>query len=274
MSGSEVRGQISYVPNATLFRAEDGWRYIEETVESPRRRRQLVRIHPSDALDLVLTSGPTGRRFDEWIALILDYAPDLSTDDVSRYISQLIDSQLLVPTLAPTLTGRDPVRNLIDLSAEFPALKSFHAALASAEQRLSAIDRQEVASLCASYKDAAPPLLGLLNGAEERHLFHVDLRRDSPQLGMPASVLREVLNAVEALRRITPRAWPRTALDTFRKRFTDRYGDRVVALMAALDEDSGIGFEVDPGSRRNEKRGGHAKSRCAGPATAVPDRSS
>src|SRR5207244_8851978 len=125
-------------------------------------------------------------------------------------------------------------------------------ALPISEQRLSAIDRQEVASLCASYKDAAPPLLGLLNGAEERHLFHVDLRRDSPQLGMPASVLREVLNAVEALRRITPRAWPRTALDTFRKRFTDRYGDRVVALMAALDEDSGIGFEVDPGSRRNE----------------------
>jgi len=252
VASREVRMALSYVPNSTLMRTDDGWRYVEETVEKDRRRRDLVRVHPSNILDRVLSSASQAPSFDFLIDLIMSEALDVERADAIEYLHQLIDSQLLVPTLAPTLTGQDPVQHLIRMSSEYPALAQFHTDLQQAAQSLQEIDRQGVESLRATYRTAAPHLQSLLASADEKHLFHVDLRRDAPQLGLPASVCPQVLGAVEALRRTTPAPWPDAPLAEFRRRFTERYGDRDVPLMEALDEDFGIGFEIDPGSRRNE----------------------
>jgi thiopeptide-type bacteriocin biosynthesis protein len=252
IAGREARAGLNFVPNSTLIRTNDGWRYVEETVEKDRRRRDLVRVQPSDILDRVLAQATQAPSFDALIDVILGQAPDVERADAVEYLNQLIDSQLLVPTLAPTLTGSDPVQHLIRVSSEYPALVQFHRDLQQAARSLEEIDRQDVESLGAAYRTAAPHLLGLLAGADEKHLFHVDLRRDAPELGLPASVPLQVLRSVEALRRTTPTSWPAAPLAEFRRHFTERYGDRDVPLMEALDEDTGIGFEIDPGSRRNE----------------------
>ena len=250
VASREARAALNYVPNSTLIRTDDGLRYVEETVEKDRRRRDLVRVQPSDTLDRVLTSAPQAPSFDALIDVILGQAPDVERADAVEYINQLIDSQLLVPTLAPTLTGPDPVQHLIRMSSEHPALAQFHRDLQQAARSLQEIDRQDVESLRDAYRTATPHLLGMLASADEKHLFHVDLRRDAPELGLPLSP--QVLRAVEALHRTTPASWPAAPLAEFRRRFTERYGDRDVPLMEALDEDTGIGFEIDPGSRRNE----------------------
>jgi thiopeptide-type bacteriocin biosynthesis protein len=252
VASREARAALNYVANSTLIRTDDGWRYVEETVEKGRRRRDLVRVQPSDILDRVLTAAPQAPSFDALIDVILVEAPDVERAAAVEYLNQLIDSQLLVPTLAPTLTGPDPVQHLIQMSSEYPALIEFHRGLQQAARSLQEIDQQDVESLGAAYRTAAPHLLGLLASADEKHLFHVDLRRDAPELGLPASVPSQVLRAVEALHRTTAAFWPAAPLAEFRRRFIERYGDRDVPLMEALDEDTGIGFEIDPGSRRNE----------------------
>jgi len=252
VASREARLALNYVPNSTLISTDDGWRYVEETVEKDRRRRDLVRVQPSDILDRVLTSAPQSANFDALIDVIMGQAPDVERADAVEYLNQLIDSQLLVPTLAPTLTGPDPVQHLIRISSEYPALIEFHRGLQQAARSLQEIDRQDVESLSDAYRTATPHLLGMLAGADEKRVFHVDLRRDAPELGLPASLSAQVLRAVEALHRTTPAPWPAASLAEFRRRFTERYGDRDVPLMEALDEDTGIGFEIDPGSRRNE----------------------
>jgi hypothetical protein len=252
VSGPEVREALSYTPNSTLIKNDDAWRYVEEGIEGNRLRRSLVRIHCTDTLDLVIASCRNGLPISALIDLILGHVPDVSQAEASEYINQLIDSQLLVPTLAPTLTGPDPAHHLIHLSADCRALAEFHTDLKASVQCLEEIDRQEARSLRPAYKAAVPSLIRLFDGADEQKLFHVDLRRDAPYLSLPTSILPEVLRAVEALHPLARRGWPHTALEVFRKRFLDRFGDRAVDVMAALDEDTGIGFEVDPGSRRNE----------------------
>ncbi len=252
VASREARSALNYVSNSTLIRTDDGWRYVEETVGKDRRRRELVRVQPSDILDQVLTSASEAPSFDALIELIMSQALDVERADAVEYLNQLIDSQLLLPTLAPTLTGTDPVQHLIRMSSEHSALTQFHSGLQQAARSLQEIDRQGVESLRAAYRTATAHLLGLLAGADEKHLFHVDLRRDAPKLGLAASVTPQVLRAVEALRRTTPGPWPAASLAEFRRRFTERYGDRDMPLMEALDEDTGIGFEIDPGSRRNE----------------------
>ena len=252
VASREVRAALNYVSNSTLIRTEDGWRYVEEVIETGRRRRDLARVQPSDILDGVLAAAREAPSFDALIDMILAQAPDAERADAVEYLNQLIDSQLLVPTLAPTLTGSDPVQHLIRMSGERPALTQFHGDLQRTAQSLEEIDGQGAESLRIAYKTAAPHLLGLLASADEKHLFHVDLRRDAPELALPASVCPQVLRAVDALRRTTPAPWPAGPLAEFRRRFSERYGDRDVPLMEALDEDTGVGFEIDPGNRRNE----------------------
>jgi lantibiotic biosynthesis protein len=250
VASREARVALNYMPNSTLIKTDDGWRYVEETVDKDRRRRDLVRVRAFDTLDRVLSSAREAASFDALIDVIMGQGLDIERADAVEYLNQLIDSQLLVPTFAPTLTGPDPVEHLIRMSSEHPALAQFHRDLQQAAQSLQEIDRQGVESLRPAYKTVTSHLLGLLAGADEKHLFHVDLRRDAPELGLPLSP--QVLGAVEALRRTTPSPWPAAPLAEFRRRFIERYGDRDVPLMEALDEDAGIGFEIDPGSRRNE----------------------
>ncbi len=252
VASHEARVALNYVPNSTLIKTDDGWRYMEETLEQDRRRRDLVRVQSSEILDRVLTSAAQAPSFDSLIGAIMDQAADVERADAAEYLNQLIDSQLLIPTLAPTLTGPDPVQHLIRMSSESPALMQFHGGLQQAARSLQEIDGQGVESLRAAYRTATPHLLGQLAGANEKYLYHVDLRRDAPELALPASLPPQILRAVEALRRTTPAPWPAAPLAEFRQRFTERYGDRDVPLMEVLDEDTGIGFEIDPGSRSNE----------------------
>jgi thiopeptide-type bacteriocin biosynthesis protein len=251
VSRPEVRRALSYTPNSTLCRIGDDWRYVEEVAEPKRRRRNLVRLKSSYALDLVLAETRSGICFCELTGLLQRVAK-VEREEAEAFVVQLIDSQVLVPSLAPSLTGQDPVERLLERTACLPELGAFNAGLAAVADRLTQIDRQDVAELPAAYRSMGPALMAMLEDAEERHLFHVDLHREAPGLQFPASLLPSILKAAQTLRRITPRASLQAVLDRFRQRFISRYGDREVDLMSALDEDIGIGFDIDPGSRRSE----------------------
>jgi len=252
VSKAAIRRELCYVPNTTLIKREDGWQYVDVRAERGQSLQKLVRIESTELLDRLLESCAPGLKFVDIMVLILSRAPGVTRPQADHYLNQLIDSQILVSTLAPTLTGQDPVRRLIDVAAESPALAGFHATLQSATERLTALDANDVAGLREEYEALAQSLVGQLEGADGRHVIHVDLHRETPQLSLPRSILPDILGAVEVLRKISPGGWPHTPLQKFRDRFADRYGDRVIELVTALDEESGIGFEVDPANRRNE----------------------
>src|SRR5262249_41447297 len=65
----------------------------------------------------------------------------------------------------------------------------------------------------------------------------------APGACLGAEVVAEVTRAVDALHRLGPPPG-QDALARFREEFTRRYEGREVPLVEALDEESGIGFQV------------------------------
>ena len=254
LSRPEVRKELRYTLNTTFFRHDDGWRYVEQVEGSKQRERILTRIAASDVLDRIVTfcRGSNGVKPAELSALILRNESEVDADEASAFVEQLIDAQILIPTLTPTLTGRDPVEHLLRESDGIAPLADFHRAFKAAADRLAAIDRLPVESLRDSYRSLASSLESQFEAAGERHLFHVDLRREAPTLSLDRALVPAIRAAVEVLRRICAPSWPHPALEKFRTQFEERYGDREVDLLAVLDEDAGIGFEMDTASRRNE----------------------
>jgi len=250
----EVRAALTFTLNTTFFRHGDGWRYVAQNDTSQRRERHLARVENSNVLEAIVAACSAGVAVTprHLIEVVMRTADDVGADDAAAFVDELIDAQILVATLSPTLTGIDPVQHLLVHSENVAPLAAFHAAFRSAAERLAQIDRQEVASLREAYADLANSLQARFGAEGERNLFHVDLRRDAPALSIHRSLLVAIGKAVGTLHRISPPTWPHAVLKRFREQFEERYGDREVDLLAALDEDSGIGFEVDPADRRNE----------------------
>jgi lantibiotic biosynthesis protein len=249
-----VRNELRYTLNTTFFRHDDGWRYVEQIEGSKQRERVLTRVAASEVLDRIVTfcRGSNGVNAAELTALIVREESDVDAQEASAFVDQLIDAQILIPTLTPTLTGRDPVQYLLHQSQGIAPLAEFHRAFEAATDHLAAIDRLPAESVRESYRSLAASLESEFEAVDQRHLFHVDLRREAPTLSLDRALVPAIMAAGEVLRRISAPAWPHPALEKFRARFEERYGDREVDLLAALDEDAGIGFEFDPANRRNE----------------------
>lgn len=250
----EVRRELAFTLNTTFFRSGESWRYVEQIESAKQRERILTRVAASDALDLVAAfcRGREGVTPAQLRALIVRHDSDVDEDAAGEFVDRLIDAQILIPTLAPTLTGADPVQQLLRQSDGIASLADFRGAFRAAADRLAQIDGSPADSLRASYQSLAATLQSRFEATGERNLFHVDLHRQAPALSLDRAVIPDVLAAVEVLRRICPASRAHAALKKFRSQFEERYGDRTIDLLAALDEDNGIGFEVDPANRRNE----------------------
>jgi len=254
VDGAGVRKTLRYVANSTVTRQGEGWRYVQEQIAPDRLQRYLSYVDSNAILDAILESCRRGRSVAEIRKIMRRHLTpqQISARQANEYINELIDSRLLLPTLAPTLTAQDPLRYLIHETEGIAPLARLHGTLNLAAQALAAADEAPAETSYEAYLSLARALNSSSDTIPARHLFHVDLRRDGPPPSLPESLLAGILSAVRALHHISVPGWPHAALETFCARFVERYGDREVQLLHALDEDEGIGFEMDPGDRLDE----------------------
>src|SRR5262252_4117718 len=142
----EVRGALTFTLNTTFFRHGDGWRYVEQIETAQRRERRLAHVGTSDVLEAIAVACREGDGLtqEQLCDLIVHTAGDVTADDVAAFVDELIDAQILIATLTPTLTGIDPVQHLLVHSQGSAPLAGFHASFRSAAERLAQIDHLEV----------------------------------------------------------------------------------------------------------------------------------
>ena len=92
------------------------------------------------------------------------------------------------------------------------------------------------------YRNIARDLEPLGVPIEMKRLFQVDLIKPAAGLVLGERIVEEILRGVEIVHGLSQR-WERP-FEEFRAAFQDRYGSgREVPLLAALDEENGIGYE-------------------------------
>ena len=234
-----VKKNLSYYPNSSLYRAGGKLRYLESNRDGQGHSYQLVAVDDTDYLSATLKSARNGKKAGSLARALVN--EDVSLEEAKKYVDLLIDNQILVPDLPVPLTGRDPLGSLIDQLKKHKDLRSLVGTLERARSQLSRIDRKGLGVEPSSYQAVAQSFEQLPTHAKPSHLFHVDLIKPASQAVLGSEVLEEISRGVTILHHITPR--PRIDdLDRFRLAFTGRYEDMEVPLAEALDEESGIGF--------------------------------
>lgn len=237
-----ARGPLRFVPSSSSYRVAGSWRWAEPQQLAGRSVYRLASAEDCAEIRVVLERARGGATRAE-LGLALRAAmtaagEETSDEDVAAFVDELVDSHLLMPQLAPAVTGGSPMPAL---RAQLRTLGGFErevAALQSAEDQLAQLDERGLGAAPARYAGivaSLPPEMA------DPQAVRVDMRDDATDITLSQAVVDEVARAVWMLDALHPAV--NHHLERFKQQFVERYGARTVPLCEALDEEVGIGFE-------------------------------
>ncbi|MFY9823701.1 MAG: lantibiotic dehydratase, partial [Thermoanaerobaculia bacterium] len=141
----QVREALLYRPNSSLYRAAGRLRYAEARLENKVRSHHLVAVDVSDYLEEALRRAEGGARVRDLVDALVAFDPDgeVTPEEASEFVTELIDSQILVSDLSTPVTGPEAIHDVI---AQLSSLPPTVTAAASAVERLVRV-RDELTAL-------------------------------------------------------------------------------------------------------------------------------
>ncbi|QEM09141.1 lantibiotic dehydratase [Mucilaginibacter rubeus] len=211
LDGLEARpltGDVLLALNPTLYRFAAGWRYSRYETDAKGKLSFFVYLLAYDEVDELLL----GRLADKPspLARLVDYLRELTDctdEEAGAHIVRLVDEQVLITEQALSLL-RDGVF----------------------EGQVS-VNYNEGLSL--------PDLVA--GGVRDGKSFYAGLELQA-SVDLPLHWQQEVLEALQVLDVLAP-VPPENNLDRFREAFEQKFGERRVPLLEALDPDLGVPFD-------------------------------
>src|SRR5262249_17539506 len=109
----DLRPKLRFGVNSSLYRAYDRHRYFEVRRNGQGWTHHHVAVEATDYLAATLARAREGTSAAALAASLIDDDPDAAIDEAEAYIGDLIDNQVLITELRPTVTGPEPLPGLV-----------------------------------------------------------------------------------------------------------------------------------------------------------------
>lgn len=239
----QLRRKFIHRPNSSLYSAAGRVRYVEARAGENSRLYRLVAIDSNELLDTALSLARDGIYPPDLAATLAETEPNLSLAEAEEFVNELIESQILVSDLGPSITGDEPAVSLLSKLALHEEAAKVTICLKRCATRLRELDENGLGNATADYRSVVSELAALSPNFDQRRLLQIDLIKPVSQATLGKDVLDEISRGVEILRQSFDA--PRPGLSSFRAAFLERYGaGREVPLFEALDPDVGVGFAL------------------------------
>ncbi|WP_188133777.1 lantibiotic dehydratase [Chitinophaga sp. CF418] len=229
-----VQEQLHYFPNNSVYRTGDNYRYAAFTIKNKFRQYDLTAVNYSTYLEKVLEKAATGATIEELCVYLA--SEEISPEEAREFIQELIESQLLISELEPTITGEEFFHILARKLKALQHTEGIHDTLATIQQLLgmpsTGIDK---------YLQTHALVKQLLPDTNNKDLVQTDLFLSTSTNTIGQQVITEIQEQVAALWKLP--APDRTGdLQNFIKSFRERYEEQEIPLAIALDTETGIGY--------------------------------
>lgn len=239
-----IREQLLYYPNSSIYTIGDETRYVEYRYVGGRRKHQISAVTASECLELILQQAAEGITINNMIALLVD--DEVSREEAAVFIDDVLNAQMLVNELEPAITGDEFIYQVIRVLQRIHSvhpqeeLDAVIRLLQQVNELLQAIDNCS-ANTAASYRQISALLDKLGVPYEENKLFQTDLIKIAPEAGLNEGLQQQLMEGLSLLNRI---AEPREQgnLQSFARRFSERYEEKEMPLLEVLDTETGIGY--------------------------------
>lgn len=242
-SDPDVRAKLTFFANSSLYEVAGAYRYAEARLQGGRRAYFLVDVEAHDALRRAMRRAKEGESLDEIARAIVDEDVDFET--ARAFVDDLVEAQLLVSDLGPVVTGPESEEELLARLAPIEPARDAATILERTREALVDLDAAGLGAAPAAYRALATPLATLAD-AELSRLFQVDLMKPAKSVTISEDLVDELLRGVQVLLDLFTKGRP-DPLASFRRAFEDRYGEREIPLVEALDEEVGLGFDAAEG---------------------------
>ncbi len=259
-SDPALRPLLRYVPNSSLYQAGGRLRYVESKLKEKKQLSYLaVSAELTDYLGAVLKRAEAGELARQLAESLTD--AEITLEEATAYIEELITSQILVPDLANPVTGAEPLATIIEqLRRHGEPASANLAKLERLRDELASMDQSPPGQPPARYRDLADQIeIGTFK-PELATVYQVDMMKPALEATLDQVALTEIARGIELMRRLGRGLQP-TDLTRFREAFSARYEEREVPLVEALDEECGIPFPVPERATEAPARDGERPGR-------------
>ncbi|MGR3811069.1 lantibiotic dehydratase [Jiulongibacter sp. NS-SX5] len=231
----EIREKLIFYPNTSLYEANGQFRFVEYQMEGGKRTYQLTAILQNAVLEKLLGIKNEGLTINEYVSLVVEEG---FTEEESRgFIESLIENQILVNELEPTITGEGYFQHILEVTKGerpeqfFQLLNGF---LDGLDQEGSNY-REDIDRI---HEHLEPLKLEYNKGA----LLQVTSLNKVVAGGISKESRQNLIETVELLRKCKLACVGNHKIEQFKDKFYQRYEEAKVPLLEVLDDEVGIGY--------------------------------
>lgn len=233
-----IKYKIRFFNNNSLYKSGEKLRYIEYHYLREIRTHHLVEVNYNEILNLVVTEARKGKTINELVQIVIDN--DISSDQAKDFISKLIDNQILISELDPTVTGDEYLKRIIKILLPIEGISLIKDTLYQANNKLYTIDKK-IGNSPTAYYSISSDLEKLGVEYNMKYLFQTDLNVTTTSSLVSERTLDSIKICLILLNKLTVKN-TNTKISQFIEAFTNRYEMRECSLLNVLDTETGIGY--------------------------------
>ncbi|RSK37525.1 lantibiotic dehydratase [Hymenobacter metallilatus] len=242
-SDSQLKEKLVFYVNNSLYQTKGAYRYYEYRIRNKRRQYYLVSIRESGYVAKVLAAAAAGATYAQLLAEL--EAAEVAPQVARNFLDRLLEAQVLLSELEPTVTGPEFYTQLL---ARLAQLSPEHLSLPHLRE-LAAVLRTPQASRHTG--QAVQQLIShALPLATDKDLIQTDLRLAMTRNVLSQKAVQLLCDDLSALSGLYKAAVPPDVQD-FATRFYERYEEQEIPLLEALDSEAGVGYGPAAGTRAN-----------------------
>ena len=233
----EIKNQLSFFPNNTIYKIGDHIRYVEFEYINGKRDYIISSAPFSEELQEILEFSKNGKTITQLTSIIVN--DHITEAEGEEFIEELIENQILVSEIEPNVSGDDFLDKLICVLTKINAKKEA-GILLSIKEKLEKID-QDLGNSISVYCEIEDSIKGFETDYEKKFLFQTDLYSRNEFI-LPTNWKKELKTAIIFFNKITP-AQRETHFEKFKKAFRERFENQEMPLAYVLDAEVGIGYK-------------------------------
>lgn len=242
-----IRYNIKYYTNSTIYSVGKKYRYIEYKYDKGKMKYQIVSIEKTSFLNHVIKEANKGTTVGELIEWLIDR--DIPNDIAVEYVNNLIDNQVILSVLRPTVTGENYLDTIINILESIKCDINIINTIRELKYSLNSIDEKRDDTL--DLYEHLIKILDKLNiSIDESSLFHVDMLKQTINCELGENIISELKSTLNFLENIySTKEIPHIA--QFKKAFNRKFEEQEIPILLALDPELGIRYPVNATEKKN-----------------------
>ena len=236
-----VKSRLRYYPNTSCYVIGNQLRYIEIHYINGFRKHRIVSVNHSDYLRQLLSAIHGGSTIEDMVQLLIN--EDISRDEAFGFIIELIDNQIVVGEIDPSITGPDLLSQLIISLRKIGNLEPLVEQLQQLASCLDKIDSTPIGTHFQLYNELQDTITNLGVIYNKQYLIQTDMFKPCQQADIAEEIVESVLEGMSFLNKLSQDSLLATKRGRLITSFQERYEEQEVSLLHLLDPDIGIDFQ-------------------------------